>query len=83
VIYSLVRIVSDTITAKFEQGIFRPLETVDLPEGEEVEMLLIPKKGPSIETSLRALDELARLPIESEDDGFSGADHDAVLYPKE
>jgi len=46
-------------------------------------MLLIPKKGPSIETSLRALDELARLPIESEDDGFSGADHDAVLYPKE
>ena len=73
----------DTITAIFEHGVFRPLETIDLPEGKKVEMLLLARKAPSIETSLRALDEIARLPIESENDGFSGADHDAVLYPKE
>jgi signal transduction protein with GAF and PtsI domain len=32
---------------------------------------------------LKALDEMQALPIESPADGFSGADHDEVLYPRQ
>lgn len=31
---------------------------------------------------LRVLDEMSALPVESPADGFSGVDHDDVLYPR-
>jgi predicted DNA-binding antitoxin AbrB/MazE fold protein len=74
---------SRTVSAVYENGVFRPLEEVELDEGEEVEVLLDSTHKPSAEDSQRILDEIAELPVESENNGFSSADHDLVLYPKE
>ena len=76
-------VMSRSVTAVYENGVFRPLESVELDEGEEVEVLVDSVRPPSIETSRQILRRIASLPIESPDDGFSGADHDAILYPKE
>lgn len=31
---------------------------------------------------LRFLEEMEKLPVQTPDDGFSGRDHDTVLYPR-
>lgn len=72
-----------SVTAIYENGVFRPLESVDLTEGEEVEVLVESEPAPRIETSREIIRKIASLPLESPDDGFSGADHDLVLYPKD
>jgi predicted DNA-binding antitoxin AbrB/MazE fold protein len=69
------------IEAVYEQGIFRPLHPVALSEGEVVEIILL--KRLSAESGKRLaeiLAEIATLPEEAPKDGFSGADHDVVLY---
>lgn len=81
---------SHTIPAIFDSGVFRPLEPVDLAEGTQVEVQ-VPAATPPLELSP---EELARqqaaiakfvakmeaLPDEGPDDGFSGRDHDEILY---
>jgi predicted DNA-binding antitoxin AbrB/MazE fold protein len=81
---------SYTIPAIFDAGVFRPLQPVDLAEGTRVEVQ-VPAVAPTAELSP---DELARhqaaiaeflgrmeaLPDEGPDDGFSGRDHDRILY---
>lgn len=79
------------IRAIYENGVLRPLDPLSLPERDVVTVVVTHRKSDecaSAEEELaiqrkalqEAFEEAARLPIESPDDGFSGADHDLVLY---
>ena len=71
------------VEAIYENGVFRPLQPVTLPEGSRVEVVYEVEAPPHDPKRLaRALEEIAAMPSEGPDDGFSGADHDEVLYPK-
>lgn len=83
-------IMSHTIPAIFSAGTFRPLEPVELAEGTQVEVQ-VPVAAPLAELSpeelarqqaaiIEFLDRMEALPDESPDDGFSGRDHDKILY---
>jgi predicted DNA-binding antitoxin AbrB/MazE fold protein len=76
------------IDAIYDNGVFRPLEPVTIPDGLRVH-LHVEGETASDATEAKArrraaLDEFLRLaaelPLESPADGFSGADHDRVLY---
>jgi predicted DNA-binding antitoxin AbrB/MazE fold protein len=77
-----------TIPAIFDSGVFRPLQPVDLADGTQVQIQLPqPKPEFSAEDLARQqagvatfLEEMASLPPEGPDDGFSGRDHDKILY---
>jgi predicted DNA-binding antitoxin AbrB/MazE fold protein len=86
---------SRTIAAIFDAGVFRPLQPVDLANGTQVEVQVptVPAGEATAEMSPEelarqraaieeVLAEIDRLPIEEPDDGFSGRDHDKVLYGK-
>jgi predicted DNA-binding antitoxin AbrB/MazE fold protein len=68
------------IQAVYEKGVFRPASPVSLAEGSTVELIV--NSEPNSISLLTALKEIADLPQEGPDDGFSGADHDRVLYPE-
>ena len=71
------------ITAIFEKGVLRPEHPVDLPEGEQLQLIVVTRKpGPSNGDAANALAEIAALPLEGETGSFSGTDHDSLLYPK-
>jgi len=71
------------ITARFEKGVLRPEHPVDLPEGEEIQLIVVTRKaGLPNGNAARALAEIAALPLEGDTGPFSGADHDDVLYPR-
>ena len=70
-----------TISAIYEGGVLRPAEPLPLADGEWVDVTI---DTAAVEERRRrvnqALDEIAALPLEGPQDGFSGADHDKVLY---
>jgi predicted DNA-binding antitoxin AbrB/MazE fold protein len=66
------------IHAVYRNGVFLPSVPLPVAEGTEVELTVI-SEGTSSSTA-DALDEIARLPMEGPLDGFSGAEHDRVLY---
>ena len=72
-----------TVEAVFEKGVFRPVEPISLEEGTRVEVVLHPTR-PATDNEgksyLERLAEIAALPVRSPADGFSGAEHDRVLY---
>jgi predicted DNA-binding antitoxin AbrB/MazE fold protein len=83
---------NESIPAVFVEGVFRPLGPVDLAEGTEVAIPL-PRAGSKVSGELtpeqlakqRAaiealIAEIEALPPEGPDDGFSGRDHDKILY---
>jgi predicted DNA-binding antitoxin AbrB/MazE fold protein len=81
---------SHTIPAIFAAGVFRPLEPVDLAEGTHVSVH-VPIAPPPSELSpeqlarqqaaiAEFLAKMQALPDEGPDDGFSGRDHDKILY---
>ena len=75
---------SKHISAVYERGVIRPLEPVSLTEGEELDVVLLPRENKTPRNNpAQILADIARLPIEGASDEFSGADHDQVLYPKE
>ena len=72
-----------TIQAIYEGGVFKPREPVTLEEGAAVELTV--RVEPAFvaadpEKVLRFVQEIAAMPLKSPDDGFSGADHDRILY---
>ena len=72
------------IDAIFEHGTFRPAAPVALEEGSHVVLTIetfAPLRPP--QSLVAALAEIAALPAQSADDGFSGADHDEILYGAE
>ncbi len=73
---------SHTIAAIYENGVFRPLEKVDLDNGDEVEVILLDKSDIGPQKSRDILAKIAELPMEGNTNGFSGKDHDDILYPK-
>lgn len=83
---------SQTISAIFDSGVFRPLVPVEIAEGTQVQ-IEIPQSAPHAfgeftpedlarqQAAIKdMLAEIERLPIKELDDGFSGQDHDKVLY---
>jgi predicted DNA-binding antitoxin AbrB/MazE fold protein len=71
------------VEAVYEQGRLRPLEPLELPEGSRLRVILLTGDDEAAPAApAEALAEIARLPLESADDEFSGADHDSVLYPR-
>ena len=87
---------SRTIPAIFNAGVFRPLQPVDLADGTQVEVQMpaVPSHAATAELSpeelarqrtaiKEMLAEIESLPIEGPDDGFSGRDHDKILYGKQ
>jgi len=74
------------ITAVVEQGRLRPTVPLNLPEGTEVEVVIVPaappeppKPQPTPESVRAAVAKIAALPMEPGPD-FSGRDHDRILY---
>ena len=71
------------VEAVYEQGRLRPLEPLELPEGARLRLILVTRDEASArQTPAEIMAEIASLPLEGEDDGFSGRDHDSVLYPR-
>jgi predicted DNA-binding antitoxin AbrB/MazE fold protein len=79
-----------TIPAIFDAGVFRPLQPVELAEGTRVEVQ-VPEAAPLAELSpdelahkraaiAQFLAKMESLPNEGPDDGFTGRDHDKILY---
>jgi predicted DNA-binding antitoxin AbrB/MazE fold protein len=83
---------SRTIPAIYDAGVFRPLEPVELADGTRVEVQVAVASSDAIEelspeqlAQQQAaiadwLAEIEALPDEGPDDGFSGRDHDKILY---
>ena len=81
---------SQEIRAIFENGLFRPLDPISLGE-QAIVVLTVEQPSPSASDASATLlgqraalremfDEAASLELEAPDDGFSGADHDLILY---
>jgi predicted DNA-binding antitoxin AbrB/MazE fold protein len=72
---------TNRIRAIYERGVFRPTEPVALKDGSRVDLEFeVPTPPPDAKELAAALAEIAALPVEGPDDGFSGADHDKLLY---
>jgi predicted DNA-binding antitoxin AbrB/MazE fold protein len=74
------------IEAVYEQGVLRPTRPIDLAEGTRVEIIVIPQpssKGPGKPTPAEVAARIAAMPMQSSPEGFSGEDHDAILYGNE
>ena len=67
----------------YEQGMIRPLQPLELPEGARLDLIVITHE--QTETNGKAakiLAEIAALPLEGSSDTFAGREHDSILYPK-
>lgn len=74
---------STTVEAIYEQGVLRLMQPVTLAEGARVEVIIItPEPATEQETPADILTRIAALPLEGDDEGFSGRDHDEILYGK-
>ncbi|BDI28631.1 hypothetical protein CCAX7_006820 [Capsulimonas corticalis] len=76
-----------TVEVVYEAGVLRPLAPVTLAEGTHLKVTWTdPEENNYIspedraKTSLEILLSIAAMPMETPDDGFSGADHDRILY---
>ena len=73
-----------TAAAIYEHGVLRPLSPLPLTEGARVEVTVTDDTTSTDATeNVRACDllrEVAALPMESGEAGFSGRDHDRILY---
>ena len=71
------------IEAVYEQGIIRPLQPLELPEGARLDLIVITHEEPETNgKAAKILAEIAALPLESSSDTFAGREHDSILYPK-
>jgi predicted DNA-binding antitoxin AbrB/MazE fold protein len=69
------------IDAVYEAGAFRPVEKVSFQDGMRVVLTIeSPATLAPPQLLVAELDRIARMPSQSNDDGFSGADHDQILY---
>jgi predicted DNA-binding antitoxin AbrB/MazE fold protein len=75
------------VDAIYNNGAFVPVEPLAIPEGVRVHLRVDEQTATNVAGNMMSRAELdeflrlaAELPLESPDDGFSGADHDRVLY---
>ena len=72
-----------TIEAVYEQGVLRLSRPIDLAEGTRVDVIVIPQTSstnPTKRTPAEIAARIAALPLQSSAEGFSGEDHDQILY---
>ena len=68
------------IEAVYEKGVFRPTQPINFPEGEHLHLIVVTREqAPPNSNASALLAEIAVLPIEGENNSFSG--RDTVLYP--
>ena len=74
-----------TIQAIYEHGVLRPKEPLGLKEGSVIQIIVVDPAATATDAAninvADALADIAALPIEGPDDGFTGRNHDDVLYP--
>ncbi len=71
------------IEAVYEQGMIRPLQPLELPEGARLDLIVITHDEDETNGSAaKILAEIAALPLEAQDETFAGLEHDSILYPK-
>jgi predicted DNA-binding antitoxin AbrB/MazE fold protein len=71
------------IEAVYEQGLIRPLQPLELPEGSRLDLIVITHEQPKPNgNAAEILAEIAALPLEGSSDSFAGREHDSILYPK-
>jgi predicted DNA-binding antitoxin AbrB/MazE fold protein len=63
---------SRQIQAIYEKGVLRPLEPLMLDEGEELDVVLLPRRKSVQHDAAQILADIARLPLEGKQDSFSG-----------
>jgi len=69
------------VEAVYERGQLRLLEPLELPEGTHLRVVVVTDDDADAQrTPAETLAEIAALPLEGEAGGFSGRDHDSVLY---
>lgn len=70
-----------TIRAVYQNGVFRPLQPLEIKEGTEVEVTVPQqrKSPPDPREGISRLLRIAAMPSEGEGH-FSGQDHDKILY---
>jgi predicted DNA-binding antitoxin AbrB/MazE fold protein len=80
------------IDAIYDNGVFRPLEPLAIPDGQRVHLRVDEQSASVTPPDVRERPKLSReemadflrtmaeLPVESPDDGFSAEDHDKVIY---
>jgi predicted DNA-binding antitoxin AbrB/MazE fold protein len=66
------------VHAIYRNGVFLPSTPPPVADGAEVELIVTAGEGSN--SLVDAFDEIAHLPPEGPQDGFSGADHDRVPY---
>ena len=64
-----------TIQAVFENGVFRPLAPLSLPEGQQVQVVIAAEEIRA-ENAASILAEIASMPVEGGGDPFTSRDHD-------
>ena len=73
--------ITKEIEAVYEQGMIRPLQPLELPEGARLDVIVITHEQPRTNgNTAEVLAEIAALPLEGSTDAFAGRDHDSVLY---
>jgi predicted DNA-binding antitoxin AbrB/MazE fold protein len=71
------------IEAIYEQGMIRPLQPLELPEGARLDLIVITHEEPKTNgNTAEILAEIAALPLEGANDAFAGREHDSILYPE-
>ena len=71
------------IEAVYEQGMIRPLQPLELPEGARLDLIVITHEQPKTNgNAAKILAEIAALPLEGPSDDFAGREHDSILYPR-
>jgi predicted DNA-binding antitoxin AbrB/MazE fold protein len=74
---------TNRIDAVYENGVFRPVNSVNLAQGARVRLAVEPAEEASShdpQRLARALEEIAAMPLEGAPAGFDLADHDKILY---
>ena len=71
------------IAAVYEQGVIRPLQPLELPEGARLDLIVITHEQPKANgNTAEIIAEIAALPLEGSTDAFPGREHDSILYSK-
>lgn len=71
---------SISVTAIYQGGCFRPLEPVAVAEGTPVQLVVLPVANKSGRTPAEIIAEIVAKAEEPVGEGFSGRDHDKILY---
>ena len=71
----------EPLDAIYEKGVLRLKRKISIADGTEVQVIVISPGGRFDATSATAaLERIAQQPMERDDAGFSGENHDEVLY---